>query len=178
MIGHHTVLQRQFKAYCTKVLKYSAISYYHANRRRRNKEVSLSSLLEKDLNEVSTTRQYPSMLFHFQVRECLMEVQNEPLGNAIEYLTPYRREIILPSIRLLESDLSAKKLWEHFSMSLTNRSNGRIITHGLSIDMFRNFCVNLLDQNNFITKKILCLAKCTNILKLKFKIFFSLTFTI
>lgn len=28
------ILQRQFDVYCTKVLKYASISYYHANRRR------------------------------------------------------------------------------------------------------------------------------------------------
>ena len=91
------ILQRQFDAYCTKVLKYAAITYYHANRRRKAHEVSFSSLLEKDLAEVSTTDRYPCMLYHFQVREWLIEVQSEPLGNAIERLTPYRREIILLS---------------------------------------------------------------------------------
>lgn len=91
------ILQRQFDAYCTKVLKYAAITYYHANRRRKAHEVSFSSLLEKDLAEVSTTDSYPCMLYHFQVREWLIEVQSEPLGNAIEQLTPYRREIILLS---------------------------------------------------------------------------------
>ena len=34
------ILQRQFDAYCTKVLKYASISYYHANRRRTEHEVS------------------------------------------------------------------------------------------------------------------------------------------
>ena len=38
------ILQRQFDAYCTKVLKYASISYYHANRRRMEHEVSFSSL--------------------------------------------------------------------------------------------------------------------------------------
>lgn len=89
------LLQRQFDAYCTKVLKYSAISYYYASRRRMEHEVPFSSLLEKDLAEVSTTDQYPSTIYRFQVREWLVEVQNEPLGNAIERLSPYRREIIL-----------------------------------------------------------------------------------
>lgn len=63
------ILQRQFDAYCTKVLKYASISYYHANRRRMEHEVSFSSLLEKDLAEVSTTDRYPCMLYRFQVRE-------------------------------------------------------------------------------------------------------------
>ena len=40
-------LQRQFDAYCTKVLKYAAISYYHATHRRKEKEVSFSSLLKR-----------------------------------------------------------------------------------------------------------------------------------
>lgn len=53
------ILQRQFDAYCTKVLKYASISYYHANRRRTEHEVSFSSLLEKDLAEVSTADRYP-----------------------------------------------------------------------------------------------------------------------
>ena len=89
------ILQRQFDAYCTKVLKYASISYYHANRRRTEHEVSFSSLLEKDLAEVSTADRYPCMVYHFQVREWLVEVQNELLGHAIERLTPYRQEIIL-----------------------------------------------------------------------------------
>ena len=41
------ILQRQFDAYCTKVLKYASISYYHANRRRTEHEVSFSSLLSR-----------------------------------------------------------------------------------------------------------------------------------
>lgn len=89
------ILQRQFDVYCTKVLKYASISYYHANRRRMEHEVSFSSLLERDLAEVSTADCYPCMLYHFQVREWLVEVQSEPLGHAIKRLTPYRREIIL-----------------------------------------------------------------------------------
>ena len=70
------ILQRQFDAYCTKVLKYASISYYHANRRRIEHEVSFSSLLEKDLAEVSTTDRYPCMFYRFQVREWLVEVQS------------------------------------------------------------------------------------------------------
>ena len=89
------ILQRQFDVYCTKVLKYAAISYYHATRRRKEHEVSFSSLLERDLTEVSTADQYPSMVYHFQVREWLVEVQNEPLGHAIERLNPYKQEIVL-----------------------------------------------------------------------------------
>ena len=58
-------------------------------------EVSFSSLLGKDLAEVSTTDQYPSTIYHFQEREWLVEVQSEPLGHVIERLTPYRQEIIL-----------------------------------------------------------------------------------
>lgn len=89
------VLQRQFDAYCMKVLKYASISYYHANSCRIKHEVSFSSLLGKDLVEVSITDQYPSTIYHFQEREWLVEVQSEPLGYAIERLTPYRQEIIL-----------------------------------------------------------------------------------
>ena len=89
------ILQRQFDVYCTKVLKYASISYYHSNRHRIEHEMSFSSLLEKDLAEVSTTDRYPCMLYYFQVREWLVEVQSEPLGHAIEHLTPYRQEIIL-----------------------------------------------------------------------------------
>ena len=68
------ILQRQFDAYCTKVLKYASISSYHANRRRMEHEVSFSSLLEKDLAEVSTTDRSPCMLYRFQVREWRVEV--------------------------------------------------------------------------------------------------------
>lgn len=89
------VLQRQFDAYCMKVLKYASISCYRANSRRIEHEVSFSSLLGKDLAEVSTTDQYPSTIYHFQEREWLVEVQSEPLGHAIERLTPYRQEVIL-----------------------------------------------------------------------------------
>lgn len=95
MIENKEKLQRQFDVYCTKVLKYASISHYHATHRRKEKEVSFSSLLEKDLAEISTADQYPCMLSYFQVREWLVEVQSEPLSIAIEYLTPYRREIIL-----------------------------------------------------------------------------------
>lgn len=100
------ILQRQFDAYCTKVLKYAAITYYHANRRRKAHEVSFSSLLEKDLAEVSTTDRYPCMLYHFQVREWLIEVQSESLGNAIEQLIPYRREIILLLLSIILDNIS------------------------------------------------------------------------
>ncbi len=95
MIENKEKLQRQFDVYCTKVLKYASISHYHATHRRKEKEVSFSSLLEKDLEKISTTDKYPCMLSHFQVREWLVEVQSEPLSIAIEHLTPYRQEIIL-----------------------------------------------------------------------------------
>lgn len=95
MIENKEKLQRQFDVYCTKVLKYASISHYHATHRRKEKEVSFSSLLEKDLAEISTADKYPCMLSHFRVREWLVEVQSEQLSIAIEHLTPYRREIIL-----------------------------------------------------------------------------------
>ena len=44
---------------------------------------------------IGTADRYPCMVYHFQVREWLVEVQNELLGHAIERLTPYRQEIIL-----------------------------------------------------------------------------------
>lgn len=43
------ILQRQFGAYCTKVLKYASISYYHANRRRTEHEVEVVE--EKDCSD-------------------------------------------------------------------------------------------------------------------------------
>ena len=104
------ILQCQFDAYCTKVLKYASISYYHANRRRMEHEVSFSSLLEKDLAEVSTADRYPCMVYHFQVWEWLIAVQSEPLGHAIEHLTPYRQEIILL----------------YFFLGFKNKENGKI----------------------------------------------------
>ena len=92
-------------------MKYAAITYYHANRRRMAHEMSFSSLLEKDLAEVSATDRYPCMLYRFQVREWLVEVQSEPLGNAIERLTPYRREIILLSFFLGFKNKESRPLW-------------------------------------------------------------------
>ena len=71
------ILQRQFDVYCTKVLKYASISYYHANRRMEH-EVSFSSLLEKDLAEVSTTDRYPCMLYRSHGRDWPVEVGNVP----------------------------------------------------------------------------------------------------
>ena len=50
------ILQRQFDVYCTKVLKYASISYYHSNRRRMEHEMSFSSLLEKDLAKLVGVR--------------------------------------------------------------------------------------------------------------------------
>lgn len=62
---------------------------------RYEKETIILLNAAEDTASIYTADRYPCMVYHFQVREWLVEVQNELLGHAIERLTPYRQEIIL-----------------------------------------------------------------------------------
>lgn len=66
-----------FDAFCKTVLRNEAKSYLSEMKRRRDREVSLGSLSQADLDKLFTVDHYPSDSFTFSSHGCDLHIDNE-----------------------------------------------------------------------------------------------------
>lgn len=85
----------RFAAFCVKVLKASAHKCYEEIRRRNEKEISLSLLCENTLDDLIIENKYAGAPYRFIVKDYLVEIHNDSLGEAIKQLDKSCRDILL-----------------------------------------------------------------------------------
>ena len=75
-----------FDAFCKTVLRNEAKSYLAEMKRRRDREVSLSSLSQADLDKLCTVDHYPSDSFTFSSHGYDLHINNELVAEAFAAL--------------------------------------------------------------------------------------------
>lgn len=82
-------------AFCKTVLRNEAKSYLSEMKRRRDREVSLCSLSQADLDKLFTVDHYPSDSFTFSSHGCDLHIDNELVAEAFATLPSMEQSILI-----------------------------------------------------------------------------------
>ena len=88
------IVRKKFCAYCIKVLHGEALNYLDELKRQREREVSFSELLQKDLDALYLYDDY-ELAEKFTVLGKQVSVRDELISEALKKLLKKKREIIL-----------------------------------------------------------------------------------
>ena len=88
------IVRKKFCAYCIKVLRGEALNYLDELKRQREREVSFSDLLQKDLDALYLYDDY-ELAEKFTVLGKQVSVRDEWISEALKKLPEKKREIIL-----------------------------------------------------------------------------------
>ena len=88
------IVRKKFCAYCIKVLHGEALNYLDELKRQREREVSFSDLLQKDLDALYLYDDY-ELAEKFTVLGKQVSVRDEWISEALKKLPEKKREIIL-----------------------------------------------------------------------------------
>ena len=88
------IVRKKFCAYCIKVLHGEALNYLDELKRQREREVSFSELLQKDLDALYLYDDY-ELAEKFTVLGKQVSVRDEGMSEALKKLPEKKREIIL-----------------------------------------------------------------------------------
>lgn len=84
-----------FDAFCKTVLRNEAQNYFRDMKRRRDREVSLGSLSQADLDKLFTVDHYPSDSFTFSSHGCDLHIDNELVAEAFAALPSIEQSILI-----------------------------------------------------------------------------------
>ena len=84
-----------FDAFCKTVLRNEAQNYFRDMKRRRDREVSLGSLSQTDLDKLFTVDHYPSDSFTFSSHGCDLHIDNELVAEAFAALPSLEQSILI-----------------------------------------------------------------------------------
>jgi len=98
-----------FTSFCISVLKRTARYYYSEITRRGEHEVVFSGLAERDLAKLATTDAYFTDEYVFELSGERIAISDYGLGEALNALTPDRRNIVLMKFYL---DMTDKEIAE------------------------------------------------------------------
>ncbi len=102
--SHEQHKRHTFDSFCKKILKHEARDYYDDLKRRREHEISLDELSEKELKQLTVMDKYFKDLYSFNVLGYDISVSDERISEALNALPTDRRDIILLSYFLDMTD--------------------------------------------------------------------------
>ena len=85
----------QFDHFCKLVLRNEAKSYLSEMKRRRDREVSLGSLSQADLDKLFTVDHYPSDSFIFPAYGCELQISDGLVAEAFATLPSMEQSILI-----------------------------------------------------------------------------------
>lgn len=87
--------QHRFDAFCKAVLRNEAKDYLREQTRRRNREKSLDTLTQEELDKLSTVDNYPSESHVFTSHGCDLSIENELVADAFASLSAQEQSILI-----------------------------------------------------------------------------------
>ncbi len=93
--SHQEHKRHTFDSFCKKILKHEARDYYDGLKRRREHEISLDELSEKDWEQLAVMDEYFKDTYSFCVLGYDITVSDERIGEALKALPTNKRDIIL-----------------------------------------------------------------------------------
>ena len=93
-------LVKTFDAFCRKVIRNTAIDCHREIRRKREREKPFSDLSESEIESLSVTDTYNIYIKEYDVIGDTVIVRDADIGEALQYIQPQLRNIILMSYYL------------------------------------------------------------------------------
>lgn len=91
---------KTFDAFCRKVIRNTAIDCHREIKRKREREKSFSDLSESEIESLSVTDTYNIYAKEYDVLGETVIVRDTDIGEALQYIQPQLRNIILMSYYL------------------------------------------------------------------------------
>ena len=92
---YETILVKTFDAFCRKVIHNAAIDCHREISRLREKEKSFSDLSESEIESLSFTDNYDLYTKEYDILGETVFVRDPELGEALQYIQPQLRNIVL-----------------------------------------------------------------------------------
>lgn len=110
----HTYIEQTFDSFCKKVIRNAAIDIHRELERQREREKSFSDLSESEVESLSITDNYDLYTNEYDVLGETVIVRDADLGEALQYLQPQLRNIVLMHYFL---DKSSNEIADKFNIS-------------------------------------------------------------
>ena len=110
----HTYIEQTFDSFCKKVIRNAAIDIHRELERQREREQSFSDLSESEVESLSITDNYDLYTNEYDVLGETVIVRDADLGEALQYLQPQLRNIVLMHYFL---DKSSNEIADKFNIS-------------------------------------------------------------
>lgn len=102
-------IRNQFEVFCIRILQNEARDCYRELERMSKKMVLFSELTEEQINSFSSTPEYDSDFYLFEVNGYKVRVRDQEIGEAISKLSKKKQDIILLSFFLDMSEADIAK---------------------------------------------------------------------
>lgn len=102
-------IRNQFEVFCIRVLQNEARDCYRELERMSKKMVLFSELTAEQMNSFSSTQEYDSDFYVFEVNGYKVRVRDQKIGEAISKLSKKKQDIILLSFFLDMSEADIAK---------------------------------------------------------------------
>ena len=101
-------IQNQFEVFCIRVLQNEARDCYRELERMSKKMVLFSEMTAEQLNSLSSTEEYDSDFYLFEINGYKVRVRNQKIGEARSKLSKKKQDIILLSffLDMSEADIA------------------------------------------------------------------------
>ena len=102
--------QNAFDAFCKSVIRYEGLFMLRKLSKQAAKNISIEDLSGHDLRMLSTNDEYKEETVTFWVRDERIQIEDGRLAQALKYLSPQRRNVILLSYVLRYSDVEIARM--------------------------------------------------------------------
>lgn len=116
---YNTYLVQTFEAFCRKVIRNTAISLHRERAKQLEREKSLSDLSNAEMASLSVTDTYNTYTKEYDVLGETVKVHDPDMGEALQYIQPQLRSIILMRYFL---DMSNNEIAEKLKISKATAS--------------------------------------------------------
>lgn len=113
--------EQTFDSFCKKMIRNTAISIYREMTARAEREVSLSDLSDSDMASLCTVDTYDAYTKEYSVLGHIIKIHNPQIGEALQFIQPKLRDIILLSYFLDYTNLEIASLLEISYSTVINR---------------------------------------------------------
>lgn len=130
--------EQTFDSFCKKVIRNAAISIYREMTARAEREVSLSDLSESEMASLCTVDTYHTYTKEYTVLGHAIKIHDPQIGEALQFIQPKQRDIILLSYFLDYSNVEIAKLLKISISTVTSRRNTALNKLKLQIENMGN----------------------------------------
>lgn len=123
----HTYHEHAFDAFCKKIIKHAAADAYRAKSRQSRMEVDVGDSLERYISRLQSDDNYIFYSRTYHVKSIPITVKDRMLGEALQYIVPNKRAVLLLSFFGGYNDIDISRLLGISLTSVARRKSSALI---------------------------------------------------